>query len=129
MTTERCLRFVPSRVEGLPEVTEVAVYPDRLELLSDGRWVVYPFAAMVRWLPPAWLWRGLYRLGRRRRCLPVGDRDWFHPPPDRFFAFYTNPKLVLYMPDDECEGPREATYFAEVQEILRAGGFGTFDLG
>lgn len=34
------LRFVPSRVDGLPDVTDVAVFPDRLELLSAGKWVV-----------------------------------------------------------------------------------------
>ncbi len=129
MTAERCLRFVPSRVEGLSDVTEVAIYPDRLELQSAGRWVVYPFMAMARWPEPAWLWRFLYRVGWRPHCLPVADRDWFQRPPDRFFVFYTSPKLVLYMPDDECYTPREATYFAEVQEILQMGGFGTYDLG
>jgi hypothetical protein len=34
------LRFVPSAVEGLSAVTEVAVLPDRLELLSEDKWVV-----------------------------------------------------------------------------------------
>jgi hypothetical protein len=129
MEAERCLRFVPSRVEGLADVSEVAIFPDRLELKSAGRWVVYPFVAMAKWPQPAWFWRLLYRLGRRPRWLPVADRDWFHPPSERFFAFYTTPKLIVYMPDDECYSPREATYFAEVQEILAAGGFSTFDLG
>ena len=33
---ETCLRFVPSRVEGLPDASEAAIYPDRLELLCAG---------------------------------------------------------------------------------------------
>lgn len=34
------LRFVPSAVEGLLGVTEAAVFPDRLALLSEGKWEV-----------------------------------------------------------------------------------------
>jgi hypothetical protein len=32
-----CLRFAPSRVEGLADVSEVAVFPDRLELKAGGQ--------------------------------------------------------------------------------------------
>ncbi|HTU90541.1 MAG TPA: hypothetical protein VMF69_10740 [Gemmataceae bacterium] len=38
--SETWLRFIPSRVEGLSGVTEVAVFPDRLELLAQGKPVV-----------------------------------------------------------------------------------------
>ncbi len=38
------LSFGPSRVEGLPVVSRVVVKPDRLELLSDGKWVTVRFA-------------------------------------------------------------------------------------
>ena len=82
---EPCLNFVPSRVEGLPDVTEAVVRPDRLELRSAGEWVVRPFDRMARWPRPEPLWRLLARLGWRTRWLPVADRDWFHPPRDRFF--------------------------------------------
>jgi hypothetical protein len=126
---ERTLRFVPSRVEGLPDVAEVAVFPDRLELESAGRRSVYPFAAMARWPWPAWLWRLLFRLGLRTRRPPVADRDWFHPPPDRFFAFYTTPRLVVYMPPEEPAMGYADTYFVRVQRVIGAGGFSTFDLG
>ena len=67
------LRFVPSHVEGLPEVKEAAVFPDRLELCSAGKWVSLRFQDMVEWSRPAWLWRVLARLGWRRRLLPVGS--------------------------------------------------------
>ena len=35
-------------MEGLPGVSEVVVRPDRLELHSDGGWVVLPFLDMAR---------------------------------------------------------------------------------
>src|SRR5262249_17761217 len=43
-----CLRFVPSRVDGLPDVTEVVVRPDRLELLPAGAWVTVRLADIAR---------------------------------------------------------------------------------
>src|SRR4051812_49178999 len=51
------LWFVPSRVEGLPDVTRVAVYSDRLEVLSAGQWVVFHFEDIAGWPRPAFLWR------------------------------------------------------------------------
>src|SRR5262249_26155135 len=88
------LRFVPSRVAGLPAVAEVAVFPDRIELLSNDRWAVFPFADIARWPRPRWL-------GRLLRSLPVvGERDHFHAPPDRFFRFFTTPPVTVYMPND-----------------------------
>jgi hypothetical protein len=129
MAKEVCLRFVPSDVEGLPEVTEVVVRPDRLELLSAGQWVIFRFSAIARWPRPAWMWRLLSWVGLRPRWLPVGDRDWFHPPARRFFAFYTKPQVVVYMPDEPLETDYSQTMFRRVQEVIGAGGFGTFDLG
>jgi hypothetical protein len=125
---EKCLRFVPSRVEGLPHVTETAVFPDRLELCSAGTWVTFRFAEIAAWPRPAWLWRLLSRFGWRPKNLPVGERDWFHPPKDRFFALFTTPRLVVYLSDE----PRTAygnALFRRVQEVMRAGGFDTWDLG
>ncbi len=127
-TEEKCLRFVPSRVEGLPDVTEVAIFPDRLELCSAGRWAAIRFTEIARWPRPAWLWRSLSRFGWRPRCLCVGERDWFHPPRDRFFAFFTTPRIVVYLTDDP-EAGYVNTLFVRVQELMRAGGFTTWDLG
>ena len=125
----RSLRFVPSRVEGLPDVSEVVVRPDRLELLSAGRWAVIGFAEIARWPRPARLWRLLFRLGWRPRWLPVADRDWFHPPPDRFFRFYTNPPVTVFLTDEDGEIGYGETLFRRVQEVIGSGGFHTFDLG
>jgi hypothetical protein len=128
MSAEETLRFVPSRVEGLPDVTQVVLRPDRLELSSSGRWVSFRFARMARWPRPAWLWRALHYLGWRPRWLPVADRDWFHAPHDRFFAFYTQPRVVVYMPFDESTGYHQS-HFLRAQVVMRSGGFHTFDLG
>jgi hypothetical protein len=122
------LRFVPSRVEGLPAVDEVAVFPDRLELLSAGKWVVIRLADIAEWPRPPRVRRLLARLGWRPEWLTVADRDWFHAPPDRFFRFFTTPPLVVYMPDEAGVGYGE-TVFRRLQEVIGRGGFNTFDLG
>ena len=128
MTTDLSLRLVPSRVKGLPDVSEVAVFPDRLDVVSAGRRVVFRFFDIARWPRPAWLRRLLYRVGRRPGWLPVGDRDWFRSPPDRYFVFYTEPRLVISMPADEPQ-EYEQSNFVRIKHILAAGGFSTFDLG
>src|SRR5579862_3451212 len=98
MPTEDGLRFVLSRVDGLPDGTEVAVFPDRLELLSAGKWVSFRFVDIAKWPAPAWISRLRYRFGWRPRWLPIADRDWFHPPAERFFSFYSNPPVTIRMP-------------------------------
>src|SRR5689334_19319618 len=95
------LRFKPSRVEGLPAVSQVTVWTDRIELISEDRLVVYRFFDMARWPHPRWLWKMAFRKGIKPKFLPVGDRDWFHAPPDMFFIFYTTPRLKVFMPEDE----------------------------
>jgi hypothetical protein len=126
---EQCIRFVPSRVEGLSEVSEAAIYPDRLELLSAGRWVAFRFFDIAKWPRPTWLWRFLSRYGWRPRWLPVADRDWFHPPRDRFFAFYTRPSVIVFMADEDPELGYGETLFRRIQDVMLAGGFHSFDLG
>jgi hypothetical protein len=122
------LRFVPSRVEGLPGVAEVTVFPDRMELLSEGRTVVVHWADIAYWPRPRGLWRRLARLGWKPKWLPIGDRDWFHAPADRFFRFYTDPPLTIYMPD-ETGVEYHDTCFRRLQRVIFRGGFNTFDLG
>ena len=123
-----CLRFVPSRTEGFP-AEEVVVFRDRLELIASGRTTTIRLADIVRWPRPAWFWRSLAAIGWRPRWLPVADRDWAHPPRDRFFRFYTDPPLVIYMPDAEPAGEYSETCFVQLRQLLESGGFHTFDLG
>lgn len=129
ISTESGLRFVPSSVEGLPSVTEVAVFPDRLELLSEGAWVVIRFCDIACWHRRGWLYRSLARLGWVRGFPAVADRDWFHPPAGRYFRFFTNPAITVYLPDEPRETPYPETLFRRVQDVLATGGFSTFDLG
>lgn len=123
------LRFVPSAVDGLPAVTEAAVFPDRIELLSAGAWVVVRFDDIAEWPRLRRLRWLLKPLGWRPRWRMVADRDWFHPPAGRFFRFFTTPPVTVFMPDEPPETPYGQTMFRRVQDVLMEGGFGTFDLG
>ena len=127
--TEECLRFVPSRVEGLPDVTEVAIYPERLELLSAGKWVVIRFVDISKLPRPTWMWKVLSRFGWRPPWLPVANRDWFHPPRDRFFRFFTSPEIIVFMADEASNIGYGETLFRRVQDVIESGGFNTNDLG
>ncbi len=124
------LRFIPSAVEGLPSVSEVVVFADRLEVLSQGSWVVIRFLEIARWHRHGWLYRILARLGWGVHGRPsVADRDWFHPPTGKFFRFLTEPSLTVYMPDEPTDLAYDKTMFRRLQDVIAAGGFGTFDLG
>lgn len=130
VASEDNLRFVPSAVEGLQAVTEAVIFPDRLELLSEGQWVIIRFLTIARWHRGGWLYRLLALLGFRVRGSPsIAARDWFHPPAERFFRFYTSPSLKLYMPDEPQELSYGETLFRRVQDVLAQGGFSTDDLG
>ncbi len=126
---EQSLRFAPSRVKGLLDVTEVAVFPDRLEVCSAGKWLSFPFKELIEWHRPAWFWRLLARLGWRRRFLPVGEQDWFHPLTERFFRFFTCPRIVVYMPAEPDETKYPETLFHRIQNVIMRGGFNSWDLG
>ena len=128
--TEDSLQFVPSNVEGLPTVTEVAIFPDRLELLSQGKWAVLHFLEIARWYRWGWFFRPLAHLGCGIHGRPsVADRDWFHPPAGRFFRFYSQPAVTVYMPDKPTETGYAQTMFRRVQSVISLGGFTTLDLG
>jgi len=113
----------------LSDVEEIVVRPDRLELFSAGGSVILRFAEIARWPRPARLWRLLSRFGWRPRWLPVADRDWFHPPRDRSFTFYTDPPITVFLPDESREIGYGETLFRQVQDVIEAGGFHTCDLG
>jgi hypothetical protein len=127
---EHGLRFVPSKVDGLADVTDVAVFPDRLELWSHGERVVIRFMDIARWYRGGWLFHPLARLRLGVWGRPfVADRDWFHPPAGRFFRFYTGPEVTVFMPDEPAELGYAETIFRRVQDVIGLGGFGTCDLG
>ena len=79
-SAEDGLRFVPSAVEGLPAVTEAAVFPDRLELVSDGRRVVFRFLDIAQWHRRGWLYRHLVFAQFTRMPFPVKQHETPDPP-------------------------------------------------
>jgi hypothetical protein len=128
-SSRESIRFIPSRVEGLPDVAEVVIGPDRLDLYSAGRWISFRFVNIATWPHPRAFWRWLARQGWWPHWLPVGERDWFHPPSERFFRFYTKPPLTIYLNDEPREASWEKTRFGQIVETIREGGFNTWDLG
>src|SRR5262245_38729099 len=122
------IQFIPSRVEGLEGVTAATVFTDRIELASGSGIVTHRFADIARWPKPRFFWKALDRLGLRPRLL-VADRDWFHQPADMFFEFYTSPPLKVFMPREERKDNYQSSFFVRIQNVLRQGGFQTFDLG
>ncbi len=126
MDTSR-LSFVPSRVDGLDDVSIVTIHPDRIVFDLDGSQRVFMFRDFGRSVGSAFD-RIMDFLRFRHAWRIVGERDWFHAPADRFFRFYTDPHITVYMPDDDVReyGP---SVFCRVQQIWRSGRVDTFDLG
>jgi hypothetical protein len=127
-TELQSLRFRPARVEGLDGVAEVEVFPDRLEVLANGERCIIRFDDIAQWPRPRWFWRLVARCGWRPSWLPVGERDWFRPPPERFFPFFTTPRITIFLPDDPEEGYGR-TLFRRAQVVMSKGGYSTIDLG
>jgi hypothetical protein len=124
------LRFVPAEVEGLPSVTEVVVYPDRLTLLSEGKWLVVRLLKIARWDRRGWLYRPLAWLGFGVWGWPsVADRLWRPRPGMSLLWFYTTPRLVIHVPYYPTDVGYTDTVFVRIKMILGEGGFSTFDLG
>lgn len=122
-----CERFRPSRVDGMPGIEEVAVFPDRLELHAGGEVHVFWFARIARWPWPRGIWKLAFKLGVRPGWLPVANRDWCRPPSERYFEFYTEPRVKVYMPDGNNEGA-DGARFQRIKELMLAGGFHSCDL-
>lgn len=129
------LRFVPSSVEGVEgTVLGVAVHTDKLVVeLENASPVVLRYAEVARplegRLKSALLWLAYPIFGRPGPWM-VADRDWFHSPPDRFFAFYTldGPPIVVRMPADDVTD-YGLSMFLKVRQQIERGGYATADLG
>lgn len=127
VAAEESVRFRPSRADGLPDVREVAIFPDRLEVNSQGRWLTIRFADIGRRQEPLLVSLLKWLSFRRPYLRMVGERDYFHVPRDRFFRWYTDPPLTTYMPDDEDPDYRRSL-FPIIHCVMAKGGFHTFDL-
>ena len=122
------VRFTPSRAQGLPDVQEVIVYPDRIEVETAGRRVTFAFADVARPQEPRVLSFLKRLIGKPPWPGLVADRDWFHPPKERFFLWYTDPPLKTCMPADETQD-YDTSYFSRIRQVVQSGGFWTYDLG
>jgi hypothetical protein len=124
-TTLDRIEFVPSRVDGMADVVRVALTRKGLELWTSQR------CRTVSWLSmePSPFRQLLRRLGLRSAPLFVADRDWFHPPAERFFRFYTTPRMTICLPDEPRKIPYDETFFFRVRMFLEQNGLATNDLG
>jgi len=128
MTALSCVRFVPSRAAGLPDVREVVFHPDHVDVLGEETWRRVDYASIARPQVPRWM-ALLHRvLGRSPVPPMVADRDWFKAPPERSLTLYTQPPLLICMPVDEPVD-HDASYLWRVLEVIRAGGYDTWDTG
>ena len=125
--TPDSISFVPSRVDGLDAVSLITVEPIRITFVCRTSPRVFLFADFGHPVG-SFFSRVVDRMMFRRPWRIIGERDWFHPPPDRFFRFYTDPQITVYMPTDDVReyGP---SVFCRVQWVWRAGRFDTWDLG
>lgn len=129
-SSESALRFIPTEVHGLPSVTEVAIFSDRIELLSNDNRVTVRFVKIARWYGITRLYSPLAWLGFKVRGRPsVADRDWFRPAGGKFFRFYTRDPIMVVLPADPIGTEYHQTLFRQIQNVIASGGFCTNDLG
>ena len=97
-TPTTSLRFTPPEVLGLPEVTQVAIHPDRLEVFSRNCWLTFPFASFAKRQESRL--SSLFSRLTRKSPLPklVGVREFCTDR--RFVGFYTTPRLKIFTPPD-----------------------------
>ncbi|PQO38718.1 hypothetical protein C5Y96_02220 [Blastopirellula marina] len=122
------ITFTPSRVEWFTDVTSVTVWPTGLQVETPDGTQSFRFEEIGK-IQESGIMRFMRKLGGAKPFgMLVADRDWFHPPQDRFFRFYTDPPMKVYMPSDDTVGYEESVFF-RVQAVIRCGGYETFDLG
>ncbi len=126
------IQFTPSAVgAGWDRVAEVWVRPDRLIVRKGSCFVVIRFVEIARWHRRSWLYRPLAKLGGPIWGAPfVAERDWCRDPAtSRYFRFYTDPPLKIFMPEEPTGTPYHESLFIQIQQVISSGGFTTFDLG
>ncbi len=120
------MRVVPTRTEGLPAVTEVVFYHDRMAVCSAGQWLAIPFAPLAHWPRPARVRKMLAWFGYRPPWRIVADRNWVDTETESLFVFYSKPPFKLWLP---YEADYTTSPYFQLQQFLRQGGFDTFDIG
>jgi hypothetical protein len=120
------MRVVPTRTEGLPEVTEVIFYHDRMTVCSAGQWIAIPFAPLARWPRPVRIRKALAYFGVQPLWRTIADRSWVDTETESLFEFYSNPPFKLWLPYD---ADYVSSPYFQLQQFLRQGGYDTFDMG
>lgn len=120
------MRVQPTRTEGLPAVTEIIFYPDRMSVCSAGEWLAIPFAPLVRWSRPAGIWKALGWFGYRLPGRIIADRNWVDTATESLFVFYTKPLFKVWLP---YEADYMTSSYFQLQQFLREGGYNTCDIG
>jgi hypothetical protein len=114
---EPSVRFVPSRVEGASGVSEVAIFPNRLEVRGERGWVTVPFADVATGGEK----RGLFNPNPHRGRVA---RNYFSREryADSHIRFLTDPPITIYMP---AEGPTHFpdSVFWRIQQTILSGGY------
>lgn len=122
------ITFTPSRVDWITEVHSVTIWPNCLGVETADGGQKFRFEEIGR-IQESGIMRFMRWLsGSRPFGMLVADRDWFHPPQNRFFRFYTDPPMTVYMPSNETVG-YEDSFFFRIQAVIGCGGYETFDLG
>jgi hypothetical protein len=118
---EPSVRFAPSHVKGVSGVTEVAVFPDRLEVRGDLGWVQVPFADFATGGQKRGMFNPCPKRGRVARNYFSRERY-----ADSHIRFLTDPPISVYMPAD---GPTHFpdSVFWRIQQTIRSGGYETTD--
>jgi hypothetical protein len=114
---EPSVRFVPSRVEGVSGVSEVAIFPNRLEVRGEHRWVTVPFADFAIGGEKRGLFNPNPRRGRVARIYFSKERY-----ADSHVRFLTDPPITIYMP---ANGPTHFpdSAFWRLQQVICSGGY------
>lgn len=125
--TELCVRFTPSKVEGLRDVSEVAVWPDRLEVRTSIRWSTYAFSTFAEPCEPRVVGRLRHLLGLRRCAGRVAESSFSrHRYEDSYVTFLTQPRLRVYMPPGGPTGYPDSLFW-RIEQTIRRGGFAVSD--
>ena len=123
---EQSIRFTPSAVKGRESVSEVAIFPNRLELSDrQGTMETVRFSRIGQ--RQTSLLASLLRFQRPGPKM-VAERCFFPKPWDCLFRFYTHPPITVYMPADEEPNDYTETTFFQVRRVIESGCFSTFDL-
>ncbi len=120
--------LVPSRVDGLDGVSRVIIEHTQITFVTGESSRSFSFSA-IRRPQGTWFFRVIRRVAFRRPWPPmIGERDCFHPPPNRFFRFFTEPQITVYMPLDDVQDYTHSCFY-RIQQVIRSGGYATWDLG